>query len=368
MKINILLPYKDKFDIIKASSVSITVKNNLENSRYKNNIRVFGQEVENPISPSNFIAIKKPFFLTSKNKYLAIKMCEMILHDNDCNQLIEIHNRPYLLNYINKKVKNYPINIFFHNDPQNMKGSKTIEQRKFILKKANAIICVSNYIKNRFLEGIKFDKEKVSVLYNGVNRLIKSFPKKKKEVLFVGRLVPEKGVDLYVNVIESIKKHFPDWIFYIVGSSHLGNHKMESSFSQNISKKFTAIGKQAKFTGFLNYEDVQKKMQDASIIVIPSLWEEPFGLVVAEGMSNGLAIITSKVGGIPEIIGKNGIVIKNINEKKIEKALFSLMADQDICKKYQRLAWDNFNHSSETSSKALDDFRDSSLKHFIDLI
>ena len=42
-------------------------------------------------------------------------------------------------------------------------------------------------------------------------------------------------------------------------------------------------------------------MEKASIIIIPSKWEEPFGLVVAEAMSNGLAIISSKVGGIPEI-------------------------------------------------------------------
>ena len=51
-------------------------------------------------------------------------------------------------------------------------------------------------------------------------------------------------------------------------------------------------------------------MKSASIIVIPSLWQEPFGLVAAEAMSNGICIIASKVGGIPEIIKKNGILIR----------------------------------------------------------
>ena len=46
-------------------------------------------------------------------------------------------------------------------------------------------------------------------------------------------------------------------------------------------------------------------MKSASIVVIPSIWEEPFGLVAAEAMSNGACIIASKVGGIPEIIKKN---------------------------------------------------------------
>ena len=58
---------------------------------------------------------------------------------------------------------------------------------------------------------------------------------------------------------------------------------------------------------------LKKKMKSASIIIIPSIWEEPFGLVAAEAMSNGACIIASKVGGIPEIIKNNGILIENIN-------------------------------------------------------
>ena len=53
MKINILLPYKEKFDENKASSVSITVKNNLRHSNYLNEIKIFGQKVENPLFKKN---------------------------------------------------------------------------------------------------------------------------------------------------------------------------------------------------------------------------------------------------------------------------------------------------------------------------
>ena len=54
MKINILLPYKEKFDKNKASSVSITVKNNLYYSKYLNEIKIFGQNVEKPFFPEKF--------------------------------------------------------------------------------------------------------------------------------------------------------------------------------------------------------------------------------------------------------------------------------------------------------------------------
>ena len=58
MCINILLPYKEKFTKNKASSVSITVSNNLEFSKFKKNIRIFGQNVYDPMYPKNFYGVK----------------------------------------------------------------------------------------------------------------------------------------------------------------------------------------------------------------------------------------------------------------------------------------------------------------------
>ena len=76
MKINILLPYKEKFDENKASSVSITVKNNLKHSKFLNDIRIFGQDTDNPLFKKNFKGIKYSLFsLKSKNRYLADQMC-----------------------------------------------------------------------------------------------------------------------------------------------------------------------------------------------------------------------------------------------------------------------------------------------------
>ena len=69
-------------------------------------------------------------------------------------------------------------------------------------------------------------------------------------------------------------------------------------------------------------------MKRASIIIIPSLWQEPFGLVAAEAMSNGAAIIASNRGGLTEIIGNNGVLIDNIDCKKLKVALTNLLSDQ----------------------------------------
>ena len=87
MKINILLPYKEKFDKNKASSVSITVKNNLCHSKFLKDIKIYGQEVSNPFFKDNFVALKYSILsLKSKNEFLAHKMLKIISDDSDEKQ------------------------------------------------------------------------------------------------------------------------------------------------------------------------------------------------------------------------------------------------------------------------------------------
>ena len=69
-------------------------------------------------------------------------------------------------------------------------------------------------------------------------------------------------------------------------------------------------------------------MKSASIIIIPSLWQEPFGLVAAEAMSYGAAIIASNRGALSEIIGNNGVLIDKIDYEKLKSALTNLLSNK----------------------------------------
>ena len=359
MTIHILLPFKDKFDKNFSGSVSITIKNTFHYSKFKDNLFVYGDKVENPISSKNFVGIKKsknPF--KSNNKHLADQMCSIIKKNNCSRNIIEIHNRPYLVKNIISKLKNSSIFLFFHNDPLSMKGSKTIRERENLLEVCDKIICVSNYIKNLFLKDIKINRDKVIVLHNGVNRKLKTFPKKHKEVLFVGKINKDKGVDLFVEAISKIYKKYKNWKFSVIGTPMKKNNNEYLAFFKNIRTKLNLIGDQARLEISLSHEDVQKRMKEASIVVVPSTWSEPYGLVVSESMSNGAAVITSKVGGIPEIIKDNGIILNNINSIKISKSISDLIDKPSLLKFFQKKSWENFNHTGKKASIKLDKIRD----------
>ncbi len=73
--------------------------------------------------------------------------------------------------------------------------------------------------------------------------------------------------------------------------------------------------------GFINSKDLNKIMSENHHNCNTFKWNEPFGLVAAEAMSNGIAIVSSNSGGLPKIISNNGILIDQINSKKISKNL-----------------------------------------------
>ena len=83
-----------------------------------------------------------------------------------------------------------------------------------------------------------------------------------------------------------------------------------------------------------------------------------FWISSCRGKSNGACIIASKVGGIPEIIKDNGILIDNITLKKLSSKIDFFIKNNEIRENYQRKAWENFELSSKKSSQKLDHFRE----------
>ena len=358
MNINILLPHKELFEKNKLSSVSITVKNNFIHSKFKKNIKIFGQKVENPMFEKNFIGIKNPkLFYKSKNKNLAMEMCKSIKVKDLHKTIIEIHNRPFLIKLIHNKYKFFRLTLFIHNDPLEMKGSKTALERREILKIVDRVYCVSDYVKNRFLECIHKDQEKVVTLHNGISFKNK-FYKKEKLIIFVGKISYEKGAHIFVDAVNKIANIYDNWEFKLIGSSQLGSNDLSTKYAKNVVNRFNRIGKNTEYTGFISNEKVKEIMSHASIVVVPSLWNEPFGLVAAEAMSRGAAVISSNLGGLKEVVGNSGIVIDNIDDDNLKNEVVKLIQKKPLLKKIQKQGFNNFNFKSEDISRKLDKFRE----------
>ena len=365
MKIEIILPYKEIFSEKKASAVSITVKNSMKFSKYKKNILVYGQDTVNPFYKKNFVGIKTNKLLHFGNNLSIIKNFIKLTKKNKSKSLIEIHNRPYLFNYLVKYKSNNPIIIYYHNNPLDMKGSKTVAERKKIINNAAGIIFVSHYLKKQFLSGINYKPKNIHVLPNGIEKNITKIPKKQKIVMFVGRLVEEKGAHIFVEAIENLLKQFPNWKFYIIGASKAGQTKLNSTYEKKLINLFLNYGAQANYLGFISNAEVKKFMKASSILVVPSVWDEPFGLTAIEGLASAQAVIGSANGGLKEILKDSGILINNINSKKLESKLKMLMNNNLKLLDYQNKALKNFKYDQKNISFKQDLLREKIFNNFI---
>tara|TARA_Y100001970_G_scaffold293993_1_gene445454 strand:+ start:8833 stop:9939 length:1107 start_codon:yes stop_codon:yes gene_type:complete len=368
MKIDVILPYKEIFSEESASAVSLTVKNSIEFSKFKKNIYVYGQHTLKPFYKNNFVGIKTNKLLHFSNNLSIVKNYLKLRQKKiNENKLIEIHNRPYLFNFINKHLPNEPIALYYHNDATTMKGSKSKKERMNIIKNAAAIIFVSKYIKNQFLKDIKGNYNNLYVLPNGIKKKFNHKIKKQKLVLFVGRLVEEKGIHIFVEAIKKIYKQFPDWKFFVIGASKAGQINLKTKYEKNNINSLLLLGNQAKYLGFIPNYKVKEVMQKSSILVVPSVWDDPFPLTALEGLASGQAVVASERGGLPEMIKDNGILIRGIDENKLASKLKELIMNDKKLLYYQTKALDNFEYDQSNISKKQDIIREKIIKNFFNL-
>ena len=148
MKIAILLPQKESYTNINAGSVSILVSSHLSNSLFKKNTKIYGALVKEPLNKKNFFSISSNKRFFTNRSYVASFSSKI---DKDVD-IIELHNRPKYFFYLKKIFPQKKFIIYFHNDPNDLDGSRSLLERKFILSNCDKVVCLSNWIKSKFID------------------------------------------------------------------------------------------------------------------------------------------------------------------------------------------------------------------------
>ena len=344
MKISILLPYKENFSPIYPGAVSLFVNDTTKISEYRKYITIYGNTDYKNIFNLKYknIPLKKNIFQSQSKKYVE----EFIKLEKDNNSdLIEIHNRPIYLRYLAENLDKRIYAIYFHNDPLTMSGSKSVEDRKFLLKTCHKIIFNSNWSKKRFLQGMqnKFvNSEKLLVVFQSAKKSKVNLNKKKKWITFVGKLNRSKGYDIFGKAIVKVLSQHKDWKGIVIGDEQ----RDKIDFKHKNLKKY----------GFLKHNKVLDIYKKSNIAVVCSRWEEPFGRTSLEASSNACAVIISNRGGLPETI-TNGIIIKKLTSDVLLKEIKKLIKNPKLRRKLQSLSYNNFFLTHKYVSRKIDDFR-----------
>jgi len=330
MKIYIVLPFKESLDPKHSGAVSIFCKDIYKNSKYKNNIKI--------ISSDEFK--KKKLF---RNQSYINDFCKKYKNQNI--DIIELHNRP---EYVFKIKKNFPsskIILTFHNDPINLRGSKKISERKNLFKDCYRLIFVSNWIKKRFFLDINENILNYEIIYHGVHKAKNiNLNKKKKQILFVGKLNRSKGYDIFVEAASNFIKYNNDWKFIAIG-----NESRKKIFpDKNVINEI----------GYKTNRKVLNYYKYSEISIGNSVWNEPLGRIAIESSSRKCLPIITNVGGLSE--SKNiGYVLKNNNAKELFNAIKKFTSNKYIRRKHQNIYYNKNNFDLKNIVKSFDNLRDS---------
>ena len=189
------------------------------------------------------------------------------------------------------------------------------ETEAWLTYEAWKVICCSNYMVQHVKWAFGLPDDKLVMVSNGVNSNIyeaagkqdcESFRREfalpeEKLVLFVGRLVYEKGAHVLVNAIPRVLEKV-NAKFVIVGSGYMKDQLASIVKSMGLEHKVM-------FTGFLDEEKLTRLQTCADVSVVPSLFE-PFGIVALEAMAAKSAVVVSDTGGLSEIVDHDSTGVK----------------------------------------------------------
>lgn len=203
----------------------------------------------------------------------------------------------------------------------------------------DAVIFVSQLALDAFLSSDpEIDRDKLHVIHNSV--ALDPFEDKKPEkaeinIVFAGRLVPEKGLDVLLKALAKLPADMP-WRLTVcgTGTGRVVMPTVRLARSLGINDRIDWLG---------HVDDVAPILREADIAVMPSVWAEPFGLFALEALSARCALVTTDNGAQTEYLtdGETALLVPPGDERALADALRRLMTDKTL---RETIARNGLNH------------------------
>lgn len=242
--------------------------------------------------------------------------------------LAEVHNRPEVALRLSRLLPGTPVLLVLHNDPQGMRGARDPAQRGALLARLARVVTVSDWLRRRVLDGVTPAPTRPPlVLPNCIDLPAEPPPADAREplILYAGRLVADKGADLFVDACAAALPHLPGWRAEMIGADRFGPDSPETPFLRALRPRAAAAG--VVLHGHRPHGAVLDAMSRAAVVAVPSRWEEPFGLAALEAMACGAALVCSPRGGLPEVAGDAALYADPARPGALADAFLALARD-----------------------------------------
>ena len=222
-----------------------------------------------------------------------------------------------------------------------------IERR--LLRYTDRIVTVSQALKDELVAEMGLREDKIQVIYNGIE--FKDFPKPERSGIRIGtvaRLAPQKGVDHFLRAAALVKKRCPQAEFFVIGDGP--NRYWLDTIAQQLG-----IKESVQFLGFR--KDALRIVAGWDVFVLAST-RETFGIALVEAMSQGVPVVASNVGGIPEIVDgeTTGLLAEVGNAEDFAEKICRLLEDRELARRMAR-AGNEFVRKNFTSERMIEEIQ-----------
>lgn len=214
----------------------------------------------------------------------------------------------------------------------------TIKQEEELISYSDKVIVCSDYMEKELQREFAFRKEKLAVIPNGVSKMeeieesenIKLLLERyshQRLVLALGRMVPEKGFDIFIDAAAIILKDYPDCLFVAGGKGPLLDKYRKRVIRMGLERSII-------FVGFLYEQEKNTMLKYCDLMVVPSHYE-PFGIVALEAMVAAKPVIASRTGGLASILEDNysGLYFESGNVEQLAVRIAKVLNDPELGKK-----------------------------------
>jgi len=238
--------------------------------------------------------------------YLFARKVKMIALQEDFDVIHAHDHWTFPAAIVAKEATGKPLVIHVHITEFDKSGGLSVNQRVYDMEregmhKADLVIAVSNFIKQRLMNNYDVPEWKIRVVHNAAEPIDENIyhdASKIKEtdkiVLFIGRITLQKGPDYFVEAAKKVLEKDPNVKFIMAGTGDMLPRMIERVAQLGIADKFI-------FPGFVSRDEVAKLNKIADVFVMPSV-SEPFGIVPLEAMWQETPAIISKQSGVSEVL------------------------------------------------------------------
>lgn len=266
---------------------------------------------------------------------------------------IDVHNRPVLAYRIKENLPGSKVRLSLHSTTFIRTGAPSGSGMAKKLHSLDGLIVNSEFLRREVQRRFPGLSLPVHVNHLGVSpedfmprwtpageglrraRLAEYGWSGRKVVLFVGRLIPEKGVRSLLQAVPHVVRHHPDALFIVVGSAFY-SRSGKTNYVRNLQLIASHWPDHVVFRPFTPYPRVADWYNLADVVAVPSGREEAFGLVNVEAMASGIPVIASDAGGIPEVVehGRSGLLVPLTGlEEGLAAGIVHLLADEGLRRK-----------------------------------